>query len=585
LRFRILAALLFAGCLSAQSGNADRLAWWREDRFGMFIHWGLYAIPAGEWKGQAVPGIGEWIMNKGRIPVRDYEQLAAQFHPTHFDAEEWVRLAKAAGQRYIVITAKHHDGFAMWHSKVSKYNVYDATPFHRDPIAELAEACRRNGLRLGLYYSQTQDWHEPDGDGNTWDFDPKQKNFDKYLHEKAIPQVRELLTGYGPLAMIWFDTPKAITPAQSRELVDLVHSLQPACLVNARVGNDVGDFKGVDDQQIPVSVQSSDWETVVSFNDSWGYKKSDENWKSAATVIRELADVVSKRGFFSVNVGPTADGVIPQPEIERLRAIGNWLRVNGESIHGAQPSPYPCEFEWGSITSKPGRLYLQFSQWPAGGHFTLYGLTNRVRKAYTLEARGTSVSFSQTESGGRRELHLRLPAAAPDRNVSVIALDIEGAPVVEQALVQQPDGKVTLPSAFARVEGPPVAIDNRSVAGNWLNPASSLEWSFQLYKPGTYEVVLLTNVRRNASDWALSFWSGDHKVAVSVADRKLEGTITRQGEVIDPRSPNFPDVRTSLGRVEIARPGEQHLKVQALQINPDRRLGFRLRKVILVPVP
>jgi alpha-L-fucosidase len=222
-----LFSILAAASLGAQPPAPDRLAWWKDDRFGMFVHWGLYAIPAGEWKGQPVPGIAEWVMRRARISVAEYEQLAARFNPTHFDAEEWVKLAKAAGQRYIVITAKHHDGFAMWHSRVSKYNVYDATPFHRDPMAELAAACRRNGLRIGFYYSQTQDWHERDGVGNDWDFDPAKVNFDRYLQEKVMPQVRELLTGYGPAAFVWYDTPRNITPAQSKMLADVVHSLQP----------------------------------------------------------------------------------------------------------------------------------------------------------------------------------------------------------------------------------------------------------------------------------------------------------------------------------------------------------------------
>jgi alpha-L-fucosidase len=562
----------------------DRLAWWREDRFGMFIHWGLYAVPAGEWKGQPVPGIGEWIMRKGKIPVREYEQLAKQFNPARFDAEEWVRSAKSAGQRYIVITAKHHDGFAMWHSKVSKYNVYDATPFHRDPIAELVRACRRNGLRIGFYYSQTQDWHEPDGEGNDWDFDPAKRDFDKYLHEKVIPQVRELLTGYGPVAFIWYDTPRNITAAQSKELAGLVHSLQPNCLVNARVGNDVGDFKGMDDNEIPVKVLDSDWETVMSLNDSWGFKKSDGNWKPVPTLIRQLADVVSKRGFYTLNVGPDADGVIPQPSVERLQVIGNWLRVNGEAIYGVKPSPYPYEFEWGSVTAKPGRLYLAISQWPVNGEFTLYGLSNKVGKAYVLASRGTPIPFLQKVIEGRRELRLKVPVSTPDPNLSVIALEIEGSPDVEQGLVQQPDGKVTLSCAFAKVAGPGVNFDSRGAVRNWLNSASTLDWNFKLYRTGTYEVVLLTSERFDASDWTKSLWSGDHEVKVSVGGHDLEGTVRRQSEIIDSRSPNFRDVRTVIGKLTLSSSGEQHLKIQALKINPERKLGFRLREIQLVPM-
>ncbi len=246
--FGLAMAVALAQTSSEEAAREKRLQWWRDARFGMFIHWGLYAVPAGEWKGKQIPGIGEWIMNRARIPVDEYEQLATQFNPVNFNAEEWVRVAKDAGMKYITITAKHHDGFAMFGSKASRYNIVDATPFHRDPLKELAAACQKAGIKLCFYYSQTQDWHEPDADGNTWDFpDESKKDFAKYLKEKAIPQVRELLTNYGPIGMIWFDTPRKITKEQSEELAALVHQLQPQCLVNGRVGHNAGDYDSAGD--------------------------------------------------------------------------------------------------------------------------------------------------------------------------------------------------------------------------------------------------------------------------------------------------------------------------------------------------
>jgi len=207
----------------------------------MLIHWGLYSILVGEWKGEVVPGLGEWIMHRARIPVADYELLAKQFNPIKFDAAKWVSLAKSAGQKYIVITAKHHDGFCMFKSEVSRYNIVDATPFGRDPMKELAAECERQGMRLGFYYSQTQDWHHPDGDGNDWDYDEQGKDFAGYIESYVKPQVRELLTNYGPVGIMWFDTPKQITAEQSRSLLDLCHKIQPGCLVCGRVGNALGD--------------------------------------------------------------------------------------------------------------------------------------------------------------------------------------------------------------------------------------------------------------------------------------------------------------------------------------------------------
>src|SRR6185437_6614931 len=234
----------------AEARTDPRLQWFRDAKFGLFIHWGLYAVPAGEWKGRPIAGIGEWIMKRAAIPVAEYEQLAKRFNPVKFDAAEWVAMAKAAGQKYIVITSKHHDGFAMYHSKVSAYNIVDATPFKRDPLKDLAAECQKQGIKLGFYYSQTQDWHHPNGDGNDWDFVEEQNDFDGYVEHYVKVQVRELLTGYGPICLIWFDTPKRMTLEQSHQLADLVHELQPDCLVSGRIGNAVGDYAEAGDNKI-----------------------------------------------------------------------------------------------------------------------------------------------------------------------------------------------------------------------------------------------------------------------------------------------------------------------------------------------
>src|SRR5947209_16945693 len=282
----------------AKAKQDARMKWFREAKFGLFIHWGLYAIPAGEWKGQPIAGIGEWIMQRARIPVREYEQLARQFNSVQFDAARWVALARRAGQKYIVITAKHHDGFCMFDSKVSDYDIVDATPFGRVPIKELADECQKQGMRLGFYYSQTQDWHHPGGDGNDWDCDEATKDFAGYVEQYVKPQVRELLTNYGPVCLIWFDTPRRITPQQSRELVDLVHLLQPDCLVNGRIGNALGDYAESRDNVIPTGALQSDWEVPATINDTWGFKTNDHNWKSPADLVRKLVDVASKGGNY-----------------------------------------------------------------------------------------------------------------------------------------------------------------------------------------------------------------------------------------------------------------------------------------------
>jgi len=344
----------------------SRLDWFRDARFGMFIHWGLYAIPAGEWQGQHIAGIGEWIMLRARIPVAEYERLADRFNPVRFDADAWAALAAQAGAKYLVITAKHHDGFSMFKSDVSDYTIVAATPFKRDPMQELAAACQRHGVKFCFYYSQTQDWHHPGGDGNDWDFDEATKDFDGYVQNYVKPQVRELLTNYGPIGLIWFDTPKRMTTEQSRELVDLVHSIQPDCLVNGRIGNGLGDYAESRDNVIPTEQLHSDWEVPATINDTWGYKTSDQNWKSPSELVRKLVDCASKGGNYLLNVGPTAEGVIPSPSIERMHAVGDWLRANGESVYGTRPGPVQG-LDWGRTTQRDATTFVHVFEWPTDG--------------------------------------------------------------------------------------------------------------------------------------------------------------------------------------------------------------------------
>jgi alpha-L-fucosidase len=419
---------------SAPAAASERMAWWRDARFGMFIHWGLYAVPAGEWKGERTPKIGEWIMKNMRIPIAEYETLVPRFNPVKYDAREWVRLAKDAGMKYIVITSKHHDGFALFDSKVSDYDIM-ATPFKRDVLKELADACHAEGIRLGFYHS-IMDWHHPDAQGALFpDYDRKTNpNWPRYVESYLKPQVKELLTNYGPVSVLWFDGEWVAdwTDEQGRDLYQMIHALQPEVVVNNRIGagrqgmkgltregSFAGDF-GTPEQEVPATgLPGVDWESCMTMNKTWGYKSFDEDWKSAPTLIHTLVDVASKGGNFLLNVGPTAEGVIPGPSVERLAAIGRWLKVNGEAVYGTSASPVAAP-AWGRVTKKPGRLYLHVFDWPKDRVLTV-ALTDAPKRAYLL-ADPKHKPLAVKSGGGT--LRLSLPAAAPDAVASVIAVEV-----------------------------------------------------------------------------------------------------------------------------------------------------------------
>jgi len=424
-----------------------RLEWFREAKYGMFIHWGLYAIPAGEWNGRRCLGLGEWVMNRCQVPVKEYEKLAARFDPVKFNADEWVQLAQDAGMKYMVITSKHHDGFAMFKSAASPYNVVDATPYKKDILKQLADACARHGMRLGFYYSQSQDWHEPGGAGNTWDFGPdtapdgktELKKYEDYLRGKAEPQVKELLTNYGPVALIWFDTPRMMTPERGQRFADLVRTLQPATLIDGRLGTE-GDYRSTGDNVIPSEASAEAWETPATINDTWGFRRDDTNWKSPGQIAFKLVDIVSKGGNYLLNVGPTAEGVIPQPSADVLRTVGRWLRVNGEAVYGTGPSPFGDEFgEWTSrgakdvrgqklflphtewrVTTRPGKLYFTFFSEPRAP-FEIPVMKNRVLRAYRL---ADKAPVELKTDSGRTTFLLERPMLDP--MATVVVVEFEG---------------------------------------------------------------------------------------------------------------------------------------------------------------
>jgi alpha-L-fucosidase len=428
-----------------------RMAWWRAAKFGMFIHWGTYSVPAGTYDGKQIKGIGEWIQHNAKIPVSIYSQYASQMTADKFDADQWMAMAEDAGVKYVVITAKHHEGFAMFHTAVDGYNIFDASPFHRDPLAELAAAAKKHGIKLGFYYSQAQDWHHPGGAaaGGHWDKAAQDGSMDDYIDKVAVPHIKELLTNYGDFpAVLWFDTPQNMNRARADKLYKVVHELRPDIIMNNRLG---GGYKGdteTPEQHIPANgYPGRDWESCMTINDTWGYKSYDNNFKSVNTLLFNLVDIVSKGGNYLLNVGPTSEGVIPAPEVERLKAMGAWLKVNGQAIYGCGPSCFGVEYgkqvvakdgyghdqkvsggkDWRCTTSaapadagQPSKIFIHLFKWSPGS-FELPEVKGKVTKATLLAAPDTALTVSQ--DGGKTVIS-GLPDQAPDPICSVLALEV-----------------------------------------------------------------------------------------------------------------------------------------------------------------
>jgi len=469
-----------------------RMKWFREARFGMFIHWGVYSVPAGTYHGKEIGGIGEWIMNTAKIPTAEYQQFAKQFNPVKYDADAWVKTARDAGMKYIVITSKHHDGFAMFDSKASNWNIMKASPFGRDPLKELAAACHKYGLRLGFYYSQAQDWNNPGGAAAGGHWDPAQDgSMDAYIKNVAVPQVREILTHYGKISVLWWDTPYEMNHDRAAELISVL-KLQPGIIHNNRLGGGFNGDTETPEQFVPATgYPGRDWETCMTMNDTWGYKSYDNNWKSTETIIRNLVDIASKGGNYLLNVGPTNEGLIPAPSVERLRQVGEWMHVNSKAIYATSASPFKS-LPWGRCTRKTNgdntTLFLHVFNWPTTGKLLVPGLKSPVGGASLLAHRG-KLKVSQSEDG----VTIEVPTTAPDPISSTVILEARGPIVVEnKALAQAADGSITLLGSEAETHGNQLKYesgDGKDNLGYWMNPSDWAEWNFDVKTPGTFEVT------------------------------------------------------------------------------------------------
>ncbi|GGD11528.1 alpha-L-fucosidase [Aquisalinus flavus] len=572
------------GDVSIVQNDSDgpSVEWFRDAKFGMFVHWGVSSQTGGQWRGENYYGITEWLWRRSEASREDYLGLLDTFDPQGFDADEWVSLAKEAGAKYIVVTAKHHDGVAMFDTDFSDYDVTDGAPFGRDPMKELSIAAEKEGIRLGFYYSQFQDWEHPDGGGNEWEYDPAGKDFSVYQQEKAIPQLDELLTNYGDVALIWFDTPGDSTLESARQFVDFVRERQPDTLISSRIGHGLGDYQNYRDSEIPVVHESSrPFEAIFPHNESWGYTALDTNFKSTTELLHILADVASKGGNFLLNVGPDGNGKIPEASVNRFREIGKWMDVNGESIYGTSASPF-APVPWGTVTQRDGAVYLHVLEAPASREIFLPSGDLNIRQAKLL-ATGKRLSVTTVEGG----LKIGLPDDMPDSRNSVVALYhndglLDTASIEERRII-------TVSSEYEATELEPematfggnVELEDRRYwhnFGEWKHfpsvkgirePDDTLSWQLRVLDPGQYTVTV-----RYSADASEAGQEG----VVEVAGQSRIFRVLETGEFEFDRP--VATFSHHIGTIEFTEPGDYSIVLRPAQVGTEL---MKFRQIEILP--
>jgi alpha-L-fucosidase len=560
----------------------QRMGWWREARFGMFIHFGLYSVTEGRWEGKAVPWLPCWMLHTTKAPLEEYVLLKDRFNPTEFDAERIVHLAQAAGMKYIVITTRHHEGFSLFDTKHSDFDVM-AAPLKRDLMKEMAEACHKHKMRLGWYYS-ILDWYHPDytprrpGDTRPADH----ADYGRYV-KFMKDQLRELLTNYGRIDILWFDGSwdPTFTNKQGQEIYDYVRGLQPGIIINNRLGHggddEAGDF-GTPEQDIPLtSSGEKDWETCMTIGDTWGFKRDDHNWKSSTTLIRMLADCASKRGNFLLNIGPKPDGTVPQPLVEHLEEIGKWITVNGQSVYGTKGGPYQRRLPWGGVTKQDlagnrVRLYLHVFDWPEDGRLVVPRVANTPIAAFLLaDPSRKSLAVTQEATPWEKAIRIEVGPKATSAHDSVVVLDIEGQPEVSPFHVNPTaDGTLELLARDAELNGQTIRYDKqpgRESVGHWTQVKDWISWPVVIPKSGKYQVEITYGCAPgNGGAYRIDV-AGD---SLKAKARETSGWFDRVTEVA--------------GAVDIKKTGHQPVDIRCLQIRKGGIAVFDVQKVVLRPL-
>jgi alpha-L-fucosidase len=495
---------------ASMRNHDERIAWWREARFGMFIHWGIYSLAGGEWNGKNITGYAEHLMRKEKIPRSEYLKLAHQFDPAKFNADTWVLQAKKAGMRYIIITAKHHDGFAMYDSKVTDYNIVQQTPFHRDPMAELSAACKKYGLRFGFYYSHAFDWEDPNAPGNDWDYhNPGGDSLiggaawynthpewipriQKYINGKAIPQIKELLTKYHP-DILWFDTPQKLPISENIRILKAIREIDSTVVVNGRLVADTnfGDYKNTADRPAEFYPVKDDWEAIPTTNESYGYSKYDTIHKPASFFIQLLASAASRGGNLLLNIGPKGDGSFDSADTKILNGIGEWMDKNSASIYGTQRSPLSFQ-SWGVVTFKANKLYLHVFNWPNDGKLYVGGLNSLIKKAVFLASPNISLQIHQQNG---KTTYLQIPLKAPDTVNTVIVLSVTEPVKADSVRYISTNVPVSRILAYdATMHGKKFDFAdgkaNRYYLEGWQTKDQYLDWTFRTDFPAIFQLLV-----------------------------------------------------------------------------------------------
>lgn len=565
----------------------QRLEWWKEAKFGMFIHWGISALPGGEWKGKPVLGYAEHLMRKEKLTRAEYIELAQQFNPIGFNADEWVSMAKQTGMRYFIVTAKHHDGFAMYDSKISDFNILKLTPFKRDPMAELAAACRKHGIKFGFYYSHAFDWEHPLAPGNDWEyknpggdlelygrnwFDNRPDllpNAQKYVNEKAIPQIKELLINYKP-DILWFDTPHKLPLSENLRILQAIRETDPNVVVNGRLARTggllFGDYLNTGDRPAEFAPVKGYWEAIPTTNDSYGYSKIDKTHKSVSFFIRLVAKAVAKGGNTLLNIGPMGDGKFDTKDVEILKGIGKWMEVNSESIYGAKQSPLAIQ-NWGVSTQKNDKMYLHVFNWPKDGNLIVGGLKSKIKNAHILgDAAKKPLKVKKLNS---LDMVITLPKSAPDTINSVLVIETVMPVMADSIRLLDRNSPNRLLAFDAKLIGKGLGFadgkTNNYIVQNWKEKTQKLSWNTRLNKTTDYQVKLKYVPN---TDCAGSF--------------KL---LVNQNEVLSSEikatNKNGKPVTIDLGSIKLKK------GANTLVIEPDKILKTELMKLLeieLVPV-